>query len=504
MAFLMTRRAFANSALGASLARSTAAATPNPPNVIFIAIDDLRCELGCYGRKWVKSPWIDRLSRSSITFANAHCQIAVCSPSRTSVLTGLRPNRTRIFDLRTHFRKFHPDIVTLPQLFKANGYLTTSFSKIYHLGNHTPGGLDDPESWSEPSWQPGGPRWGTRACRRQHLEHQAELRARDWTCDIALAGVAKGKPGAAWEVPSVEALDLPDDQFTDGQTTSAVLDALDSFGQRPFFLGVGYLNPHLPFNAPRRFFELYPKGAEKLPVNPKPPAGAPECALHNWGELRQYNDIGWQGDLNDAKARQLIRGYYAATSFVDAQVGRLLDGLEDRGLLHNSIVVLWGDNGFHLGEHGLWCKHSNFEEATRVPLIIRLPGGSYGGARVDAPVELLDIYPTLCDLAGLPVSEAVEGRSLRPLWSDPNRNQERIAWSQFPRSVPGKGDVMGCSLRSARYRYTEWRFGREVIATELYDYQEDPHETVNLAADKGVGKLVRAFRRLMQEGPFRV
>lgn len=503
MSLELTRRGFLGSALGGVVAANQTRTHTQRPNVIFVSIDDLRCELGCYGRAWMRTPNIDRLARSGVTFANAYCQIAVCSPSRTSVMTGLRPDQTKIYDLRTHFRKHLPDAVTLPQHFKEGGYLTTGFSKIYHLGNHTPGGLDDPASWSEPSWHPGGPRWGTRACRSQATEHQFELKRQNWTCDIALAGVSPGKPGATWEVPAVESMDLPDDRFTDGQTTDAVLNALDSLGQRPFFLGVGYLNPHLPFNAPRRFFDLYPAGSERLPRNPKPPSGAPEFALHNWGELRQYSDIGWQGDLPEPKARELIRGYCAATSFVDAQVGRLMEGLEKRRLLDNTIVVLWGDNGYHLGEHGLWCKHSNFEEATHVPLIIRLPGGESGGTRVEAPVELLDIYPTLCDLAGLSVPAALAGRSLAPLCRGLRESQDRIAWSQFPRVVRGKGEVMGYSLRSSRYRYTEWRYGREVRARELYDYREDPYESVNLASKGNAGSTIRELSRLMQEGPFR-
>lgn len=471
-----------------------------PPNVLFIAVDDLRCELGCYGRTWVKTPNIDRLAEQSTLFANNHCQIAVCSPSRTSVLTGLRPDSTGIFDLRTHFRRNLPGVATLPQQFARSGYVTTAFSKIFHLGNHTPGGLDDPDSWTEPSWHPGGPQWGTRACRRQAAELRAELTGNNWICDISLAGFRSGKGGIGWEVPSVEQLDLPDRAFTDGQTTEAAIEALPSLKDKPFFMGVGYLNPHLPFNAPKRFFDLYPPGSERLPGCRRPPAGAPECATHQWGELRQYSDILSPGDLPEEKARELIRGYYAATSFMDEQVGRLLDALEQNRLSENTIVVLWGDNGFHLGDHGLWSKHSNFEEATRVPLLIRAPGRTAHGLRIDSPTELVDLFPTLCDLAGIAKPAGLEGVSLLPLMNKPALPGKAAACSQFPRAVRGKGEAMGYSLRTRRYRYTEWRMpGQPAFAAELYDYQEDPQETENLVSKPAYAETAVKLAALMKE-----
>jgi iduronate 2-sulfatase len=495
---VLSRRSFLGASVASTLAGELRAA-PQARNVLFLAIDDLRCELGCYGRTWVKTPNIDRLASQGVTFTNAHCQISVCSPSRTSVMTGLRPDSTGIFDLRTHFRKKLPGAVTLPQQFRNNGYLTTAFSKIYHLGNHTPGGLDDPDSWSEPSWHPGGPKWGTRAWRQQAAEHRAELISNQWTCDIALAGFKSGK-GAAWEVPSVEALDRPDSEFTDGQTTDAVIEALGELKSKPFFLGVGYLNPHLPFNAPKRFFDLYPPGSEKTAANPNRPAGAPDCATHEWGELRQYNDIGARGELPPAKARELVRGYYAATSFMDAQVGRVLDALEQHDLAKNTIVVLWGDNGFHLGDHGLWSKHSNFEEATHIPLIVKVPGHKSAGQRIDALTELVDLYPSICELASVPRPAALQGKSFAPLLEDPAQPWKQAACSQFPRQIPGKGNAMGYSIRTRRYRYTEWRLpNQDPFAREFYDYQEDPLESVNLVDKPASQPAVRECARLMRQ-----
>ncbi len=497
----MTRRELLRRSLGApSLVRAAATSERPPLNVLFIVADDLRCELGCYGRTWVRTPNIDRLASQSVTFRHAYCQVSLCSPSRTSVMTGLRPDTTRIFDLRTHFRKYLPRAITLPQRFIARGYTATAFSKIYHLGNHTPGGLDDPDSWSEPSWHPGGPKWGTRACRQQAELQRRTLAAQEWVCDIGLASTDKTKGGGVWEVPAVEPLNPPHPSLTDELTTSAAIEALEQLRDRPFFLAVGYLNPHLPFNAPQRFFDMYPLESIRLPARRKPPAGVPECALHNFGELRQYNDIPWVGEIPDSKARELIRGYYAATSYLDEQIGRLLDALDEHGLSRNTIVVLWGDNGYHLGDLGLWSKHTNFEEATRVPLIVRAPGTHAQGAHCDALVELVDLYPTLCDLAGFPVTSGTEGKSFAPLLDNVALPWKKAACSQFPRKVPVEGALMGYSIRTARYRYTEWQTpGKRVVAQELYDYHEDPLESENLAAKPGMQAVMRELKLLMRQ-----
>lgn len=498
---VMTRRELLRSGVGAPfLARAAASSERAPVNVLFIVADDLRCELGCYGRTWVRTPNIDRLASQGVTFRHAYCQISLCSPSRTSVMTGLRPDTTRIFDLRTHFRKYQPQAITLPQKFINQGYTTTAFSKIYHLGNHTPGGLDDPDSWSEPSWHPGGPKWGTRACKAQAELQRRMLAAHEWTCDIGLASTDRIKGGGVWEVPSVEPLNDRHPSLTDGLTTDAAIEALEQMRGKPFFLAVGYLNPHLPFNAPQRFFDMYPLESIRLPARRKPPVGVPECALHNFGELRQYNDIPWVGEITEVKTRELIRGYYAATTYLDEQIGRLLDALDEQGLSKNTIVVLWGDNGYHLGDLGLWSKHTNFEEATRIPLIVRAPGVRAKGAHCDALVELVDLYPTLCELAGLPAAKGVEGKSLASLLDNPALPWKKAACSQFPRNVPVEGDLMGYSIRTARYRYTEWHApGKRVAARELYDYLEDPLESENLAAKPAKQAVMQELTVLMRQ-----
>ena len=489
----ISRRALLASAFGAA-AGWPGYGRESRYNVLFLIIDDLRAELGCYGRPWVRTPNIDRLAGEGVAFTRSYCQMSLCSPSRSSVLTGLRPNSTGIFDLRTHFRKNLPDVVTLPEHFARHGHATTGFSKIYHLGNHTPGGLDDPQSWTEPSWHPGGPKWGTRACRLQAQAQKAELIRNHWTCDIDLAGIDPAKPGSrVWEVPAWEALDVRDNELTDGHTAEATVEGLEALHGRPFFIGCGFLNPHLPFVAPRRFFDMYPLPEIRLPKLRQPPEGAPSIAVHQFGELRQYRGIPPRGPLDDQTARELIRGYYAATTYVDTQVGVVLDALDRLRLRDNTIVVLWGDNGFHLGEHGLWSKHTNFEEATRVPLIVRIPGHKRAGTKVDAITESLDIYPTLCDLCGIQKPGSLQGRSLVPLIENPSAPWEQVAFSQFPRREP-QGEAMGYSVRTPRYRYTEWTVpGKEYCERELYDYSTSPLEEVNLAARPENAGLIRRF-----------
>lgn len=476
------RTALAGAAVGAGLPSRARAAVERRGgrfNVLFIAVDDLRPQLGCYGVTKMHTPNIDALAARGTLFNRAYCQQAVCSPSRTSLLTGRRPDTTRVYDLQTHFRLYLPDVVTLPQYFKQEGYFTQGFSKIYH------GGLDDPVSWSVPHWRPRGPAYlkpTTLAAlqkERRRLQAQGKLRPtkvlkRDPKTGIPLK-VWRPRVrlrGPAWEDP-----DVPDPALPDGKTADRVIEALRTVKDRRFFLAAGFLKPHLPFVAPKKYYDLYPPGALTLADNPFPPKDCPQLALTNFGELRAYSDIPPVGPLDDKKALELIHGYYACTSYVDAQIGRVLTELDRLGLRRNTVVILWGDHGWQLGEHGLWCKHTNFEVAARAPLLCAAPGQRAAGATTNALTEFVDIYPTLCDLCGLPLPAGLEGTSFAPLLDHPNRPWKKAAFSQYPR-----GRYMGYSMRTDRYRYTEWGLlGQPPVGVELYDHRTDPEENVNLA-----------------------
>lgn len=469
-------------------------------NVLFIAVDDLRPQLGCYGDPMIKSPCIDRLARNGLVFNRAYCQQAVCSPSRTSVMTGLRPDSTRVYDLATHFRKFLPDVVTLPEHFKKHGYHTQSLSKIYH------GGLDDPQSWSVPHWVPkgSGRTYGKpetialvneKSKRMQAEGRQLEDRIveRDPKTGLPLKinrrALVHGPP---WEDP-----DVADNALPDGATADHAIETLRQLKDKPFFLAVGFLKPHLPFVAPRKYYDLYPMDAIKLPANLNPPTDVPGMAMTDWGELRQYVGMPKKGPLPNETAKQLIRGYYAATSYTDAQIGRVLDELDRLGLRDKTIVVLWGDHGWQLGEHGMWCKHTNFEVATRSLLIVSAPGRKAVGARSDALVEFVDMYPTLCELCGLPLPEGLEGSSMAPLLDNPNRPWKKAAFSQYPRG----GNIMGYSVRTAEWRYTEWaEQGRDPVGVELYDHRSDPDENVNLAAKPEMKQRIAELKQVLHAG----
>lgn len=469
-----------------STACSARARPAGPPddrtrvNVLFIAVDDLRPEGTTFGPSPVQTPNIDALARRGTAFTRAYAQQALCSPSRTSLLTGRRPDATRIYDLQTHFRATTPSVVTLPEQFKRHGYHTQALGKIYH------GGLDDPQSWSVPHWVPTSQGYGKPETLEDLRQQRARLAAagtplspvvleRDPNTGVTLklGPTVRGARGPSWEDP-----DVPDEALPDGELASKAIEAMRAVRGKPFFLAVGFSKPHLPFVAPRKYYDLYPANRIDLAANPSPPQDVPSLAMHNSGELRQYSDVPPTGPITDDQARALRRGYYASVSYVDAQIGRVLVELDRLGLTERTIVVLWGDHGFHLGEHGVWNKHSNFEVATRTALIFSVPWQKTVNARTSSLVELVDVYPTLCGLARLPLPEGLEGTSLVPVLDDPRRTVKRAAFSQYPRPR-----AMGHSMRTAHHRYTEWvTEGGEVVGTELYDHRSDPQENVNLAA----------------------
>lgn len=478
-----------------------ALALPSPaarPNVLFIAVDDMRPELGCYGNSVIQTPNMDRLAARGIVFNHAYCQQAVCSPSRSSLMTGRRPDATRVWDLETHFRAALPDAITLPQHFKANGYYCVAFSKIYHHG------FEDGRSWNEPHWYPSGQTidvdpadWTQRTVQHVGGGVQEYLnRPQPADNDKPNRGKAgKGPKGAAFEVSPKQ-----DDELPDGFTAATAVKKLHELKQKnqPFFLAVGFLKPHLPFVAPKKYWDLYDPEKIPLPLIDHLPDGAPPYAGHDNGELHSYANCPQGNPIPEDFAKILRHGYYACISYTDAQVGRLLDALQKEGLADNTIVVLWGDHGWQLGDHGLWHKHTNFELATRAPLLMSLPGQKTAGRKCDAPVEFVDIYPTLAAVCGLPIPAGLDGVSLQPWLENPAAPMQKVAISQYPRggAVTGNKPLMGYSIRDERWRMTAWRDRSDgtLEATELYDEQNDPAESVNLAGkNPDVVKRLSAF-----------
>lgn len=459
-----------------------AVAAESRPNVLFIAVDDLRPELGCYGHPVVKSPNIDRLAAGGTLFERSYCQQAVCNPSRASLMTGLRPDTLQVYDLPTNFRKHKPDVVTVAEHFKNHGYYTEGIGKIYHLGH---GNTDDPRSWSVMRRHPRSPRFGPEG--QEVLKRQRA----EWKAAGKDVSRARGLP---WEAPDVADVDL-----SDGSIAEGAVNILREVKDRPFFLAVGFLNPHLPFVAPKKYWDLYSPADIRLAANPYPPKDAPAYATHNSGELRAYHGIPAQGPLSDQQARSMVHGYWAAVSYMDACVGRVLDELDRLKLREKTVVILWGDHGWFLGEHGMWCKHANYEDAARAPLIISVPGQKPG--RSAALVEFVDIYPTLAELCGLPVHESLEGASFKPLVENPDLPWKKAAFHLYPRGIPGQGAGMGRAIRTDRYRLVEWTVrGKDFAECELYDLEADPGENVNLAARREHAPLVEQLRAQLHAG----
>lgn len=474
--------------------RAAAEQEQNKPNILFIAVDDLRCELGCYGMKEIKSPNIDRLAARGLTFTRAYCQVAVCNPSRASMLTGLRPDTIKVWDLVTPFRSTVPDIVTLPQYFKQQGYYTVGMGKIFH--NSFP----DPASWTTPD-QP-------EPASTKEYSNKVLLDLQRQREEASQRGMTKDQISNRIRGPATDIEDVPDNRRFDGALGDLALVELRKAAalKTPFFLGVGFIRPHLPFTPPKKYWDLY--DPEKIPLanNPYLPAGMPAVAfggrsMGGMYELRDCMDFRnspspFQSSLTVAEQRRLRHGYYASVSFMDAQVGRVLDDLDRLGLRDNTIVVLWSDHGWKLGEHNSWCKQTNFEDDTRAPLIFSAPAMKTAGRTTRSLVEFVDIYPTLCELAGLKVPAHLEGLSFKPLLSDPDRAIKSAAFSQFRREQDGQ-DYMGYAIRTDRYRYVEWvnRKTGQTDAEELYDHQNDPGENTNLLTGKHAHSVVPDLRK---------
>lgn len=443
-----------------------------PLNILFITFDDLRPELGCYGKPFMHTPNIDRLAASSVQFNNAYCQVPVCGASRASLFSGLRPTPRRFVDFRTWLQEDAPEVTPLHQHLRNHGYLTIGHGKILH---HAP---DSPEGWmKQPTehedWFPG----------YANADNVARIQRRK---RAIAAGDKPGKRGPAWEVGDEQ---VDEYSYADGQILREALKDMQQLAtqDRPFFLAVGFRRPHLPFIAPRKYWELYDPNQIELPTIP-PPRDCPPQALHNSGELRfNYTNIPQEGAFDEPTQRSLIHGYRASVSYVDEMVGRLLDGLDRHGLAERTIVVFAPDHGFNLGEHGLWCKHSLFETSLRIPMFIRVPGMATGQS--DGLAENLDIYPTLCELLDLPAPRHLAGQSLAPRLADPSAPGKAAALSRY-----GNGE----SVRTDQYRYSQFRTDDGSVAAHmLYDLQADPDETVNLADQPAYRKTIEQLTALL-------
>jgi arylsulfatase A-like enzyme len=481
------------------------------PNILFIPVDDLRPDLACYGSSSMISPNIDRLAADGVVFTRTYCQQSVCNPSRASLLTGLRPDSIQVWDLRTSFRDNVPDVLTLPQYFKQQGYTTIGLGKTYH--NTIP----DTLSWTRKPHIEGYP-FDPDAVyvNEENLQIQESKKQA-----LIAAGRDRIDQLGHWylKANAVEIADADDDAYFDGAQTTLAIEILKKLSREkePFFLSVGYYRPHLPFNAPRKYWELYDRDSLPLADNQIPPEGSPEFSVHGDQELRSYDDCHdlpwpWEEPWSEERQRELIHGYHASVSYIDAQVGRLLDALDQLGLRENTIVVLWGDHGWKLGEHNGWCKQTNYEIDTRVPMIFSGYGVEAKDKQSHALTEFVDIYPSLCEMAGLPIPEHLQGSSLVPLLSDPGKDWKKAAFSQFLLGRFGPPETreqerMGYAMRTDRYRYVEWyawdkssKSKAEYISSELYDHQVDPNETLNLAQDPSYAEVLESLSSQLNRG----
>ena len=493
------------------------------PNVLFIAIDDLRPELGCYGSSAIQSPNLDALASQGLRFDRAYCQQAICSPSRASLLSGMRPDETGITHNYVQFRELNPDVITLPQHFMAHGYETVSNGKIFHR----PG--DDPQSWSRKPAVKKTPYKKPKYTFADPKNHQLHQRYKkemfEKYGEASKRGLASG--------PAFENYDVPDHAYIDGWNTEVAIATLKDMqktdADKPFFLALGFKLPHLNWVAPSKYWDLYDREKIELPTQVTGPENGARIGLHASFELRVRANIPKIGPIGDELSRTLLHAYYASVSYVDANIGKMVAALEEAGVRDDTIIIVWGDHGWHLGEMGIWGKATNYEIATRVPLIVSAPDmkAETRGKATDALVELVDIYPTLCELAGIPKPGHIAGKSFAPLLDDPEQEWKDFALSQFPspalrewaanplsaemretffgplieevegRVIKQQGDLwdrdlfenhlMGYSLRTDRYRFVTWLDSRDLKAdpvfVELFDHRSDPAETENIAAD---------------------
>ncbi|NDV61881.1 sulfatase-like hydrolase/transferase [Puniceicoccales bacterium CK1056] len=444
------------------------------PNILFIAVDDLRLQSTVYGQNQMKTPGLSRLADESVVFSRAYCSVPVCGASRASLMTGVRPTADRFFNYYTRKDRDLPEVPSVAKWFKDHGYTTISNGKIYH---HTD---DDLVAWSERPWGPPSKGIGWQG----YLTEESKT--------MILANQTAENPNQIIG-PATENADVDDNMYPDGMLADKAIEDLKRFAKsgEPFFLGVGFWKPHLPFNAPKKYWDLYNPEDIELADNPYQPKDSPDAAMHRFGELRDmYGDIPQDGPISDELARRLIHGYFAAVSYSDAQINKLLDTLEETGLAENTIVVLWGDHGYHLGEHGLWCKHANFDRTMNAPLIVKAPGIK-GGVKTSAITEFIDIYPTLCELADLPIPGHLDGKSFVSELREPDNQFKEYAYSRYH---------WGESIISDQHIYTEWiNQSGELYGRMLYDHENDPAENLNVSESPEYAGVVEAMKSQLED-----
>ena len=488
------------------------------PNVLLILVDDLKPAIGAYGDSVAKTPNLDRLVASGMRFDLAYCNQAVCAPSRYTLMLGSHSTSTGLYGLGSPLRQLVPDAVTMPQYFAKHGYRTESLGKIFHIGH---GNHGDPDSFSVPHFK------------EKVIEYADPASKPDGrlTREEAMFQNVKAPPGGMNSLPrgaAFEHPDVADDAYADGRVAAETIRRLKAAIDRdqPFFIAAGFARPHLPFSAPKKYWDLYDADVFELARNPDLPKYSPKVAQKRGGEIRNYFPVPDKSDpakISDEIALKLIHGYYASISYVDAQIGKVLDGLNSSGLAENTIVVLWGDHGFHLGDLGIWTKHTNYEQSNRIPIVISAPGVTQPGSSTKQLAESVDIFPTLAELAGLPipvghaaslrnrqqptgkedsrtgkmyVAQSIDGVSLVPVLKDPSERVRDHAFHAYPKQKLGR------AIRTERYRLVEWRsFGaaKDTTEYELYDYVTDPLETKNLTADHP--EVVEKLKAILQKYP---
>ncbi len=464
----------------------TSATPPPQPNVLFLVADDFRAELASYGSPAI-TPNLDRVAKRTLQFDRAYAQQAVCNPSRSSFLTGRRPDTLKIWNNSVHFREPNPDVMTLPLWFKQHGYDTRCVGKIFHNWHTAVHG--DPRSWSAPEF----------LHYANHGDDSAQVKG------ALPPNLAKTVTGFGYAKNGIcECRDVPDEAYYDGRVAAEAVRVLGEVKAKPFFLAVGFWKPHAPFNAPKKYWDLYDR-AKLPPLDPRRPEGAPDIAFHNSSEV--LGPAKNQPRPTPEQAAEMRHGYFANISYMDAQLGKVLDALDASGVADRTVITFVADHGYHIGEHTLWGKTSNFELDARVPFFIGTPAMKSAGKRTASPTELLDLFPTLVALCGLPKPDALEGTNLTPLLTDPTLTLKPAAFTQHPRPAyydrepSSQPAVMGVSIRTARVRYTEWRDWKtgEPVARELYDAASDPHEMKNAVDTPALAKAQSEAAALLKK-----